>query len=50
MEGGPAENGRFRQPYEVPEKPEMKLDTAELTPDLSAHLIHVKLDSMGFLK
>jgi Adenylylsulphate kinase len=37
-------------PYEAPEKPEMKLDTVELTPDLSAHRILVKLESMGFLK
>jgi sulfate adenylyltransferase len=37
-------------PYEVPEKPEMTLDTAELTPDQSAHRIIVKLESSGFLK
>ncbi|HZF29308.1 MAG TPA: bifunctional sulfate adenylyltransferase/adenylylsulfate kinase [Gammaproteobacteria bacterium] len=37
-------------PYEVPEKPEMKLDTAELTPDLSAHRILVKLESLGFIR
>ena len=37
-------------PYEVPEKPEMRLDTAELTPDLSAHRILVKLESLGFLR
>ena len=37
-------------PYEVPEKPEIKLDTSELTPDLSAHRIIVKLESLGFIR
>ena len=37
-------------PYEVPEKPELKLDTAELTPDLAAHRIIVKLESLGFIR
>ncbi len=37
-------------PYEVPEKPEMKLDTAEVTPDMSAHRIIVKLEALGFIK
>jgi sulfate adenylyltransferase len=37
-------------PYEVPEKPEMKLDTAELSPDQSAHRILVKLESLGFIR
>jgi sulfate adenylyltransferase len=37
-------------PYEVPENPEMRLDTAELTPDLSAHRIIVKLESLGFIR
>ncbi len=37
-------------PYEVPEKPEMRLDTAELTPDLAAHRILVKLESLGFIR
>ena len=31
-------------------KKQMKLDAAELTPDLSAYRILVKLESMGFLK
>jgi len=37
-------------PYEVPEKPELRLDTAELTPDLAAHRIIVKLESLGFIR
>jgi len=37
-------------PYEVPENPEMRLDTAEFTPDMSAHRIIVKLESLGFVK
>ncbi len=36
-------------PYEVPESPEMRLDT-EATPDMSAHRIIVKLESLGFIK
>jgi len=37
-------------PYEVPDKPELRLDTAELTPDLAAHRIIVKLESLGFIR
>jgi sulfate adenylyltransferase len=37
-------------PYEVPEAPEMRIDTAELTPDLAAHRIIVKLESLGFIR
>jgi adenylylsulfate kinase len=37
-------------PYEVPENPEMRLDTVEFTPDMSAHRIIVKLESLGFIK
>ena len=37
-------------PYEVPENPEMRLDTAEFTPDMSAHRIIVKLESLGFIR
>ncbi|HMB73396.1 MAG TPA: bifunctional sulfate adenylyltransferase/adenylylsulfate kinase, partial [Gammaproteobacteria bacterium] len=37
-------------PYEEPEAPEMAIDTTELTPDLAAHRILVKLESMGFIK
>jgi len=37
-------------PYEVPENPEMRLDTTDATPDMSAHRIIVKLESLGFIK
>jgi sulfate adenylyltransferase len=37
-------------PYEAPEKPEMRLDTSEWTPDTSAHNIIVKLESLGFIR
>jgi sulfate adenylyltransferase len=37
-------------PYEVPEKPEMVIDTRSLTPDLAAHRILVKLESLGFIR
>ena len=37
-------------PYEVPEKPEMRLDTSEWTPDMSAHNIIVKLEALGFIR
>ncbi len=37
-------------PYETPENPEMRLDTAELSPDMSAHRIIIKLESMGFIR
>jgi sulfate adenylyltransferase len=37
-------------PYEAPEDPEMRIDTAELTPDLAAHRILIKLESLGFIK
>ena len=37
-------------PYEVPEKPELRLDTTESTPDMSAHVIIVKLEALGFIK
>jgi sulfate adenylyltransferase len=37
-------------PYEAPEAPEIRIDTAELTPDLAAHRILVKLESLGFIK
>ena len=37
-------------PYEVPVNPEMSLDTAELSPDMSAHRIIVKLESLGFIR
>jgi sulfate adenylyltransferase len=37
-------------PYEAPEEPELRIDTGELTPDLAAHRILVKLESLGFIR
>jgi len=37
-------------PYEVPESPEMVIDTANISPDLAAHRIMLKLESMGFMR
>jgi sulfate adenylyltransferase len=37
-------------PYEAPENPEVYLDTADLSPDLAAHRILVKLESLGFIR
>src|SRR5690606_5379707 len=37
-------------PYEAPEDPEMRIDTTQLTPDLAAHRIIVKLESLGFIR
>lgn len=37
-------------PYEAPENPEVYIDTADLSPDLAAHRVLVKLESMGFIK
>ena len=37
-------------PYEVPENAEMVIDTTEISPDLAAHRIIVKLESMGFIR
>ena len=37
-------------PYEVPANPEMVIDTRELTPDLAAHRILVKLESLGYIR
>ena len=37
-------------PYEAPENPELRLDTTEITPDMSAHRIIVKLESLGFIR
>jgi sulfate adenylyltransferase len=36
-------------PYEVPENPEMEIDTRNLSPDLAAHRILVKLESLGYI-
>jgi sulfate adenylyltransferase len=37
-------------PYEVPENPEMSIDTSDVTPDMLAHRILVKLESLGFIR
>jgi sulfate adenylyltransferase len=37
-------------PYEEPTNAEMVIDTTELTPDLAAHRILVKLESLGFIR
>lgn len=36
-------------PYEVPENPEVVIQTEELTPDLAAHQVMLKLENMGLL-
>lgn len=36
-------------PYEVPENPEVTIDTEELSPDLAAHRIMLKLESLGLI-
>jgi sulfate adenylyltransferase len=37
-------------PYEVPADPEMRIDTTELSPDLAAHRLLIKLESLGFVR
>jgi len=37
-------------PYETPENAEMVIDTVDITPDLAAHRILVKLEAMGFIR
>jgi len=37
-------------PYDVPENPELVIDTAKLTPDLAAHRMLIKLEQMGYLR
>jgi len=37
-------------PYETPENPEMVIDTTDVTPDMLAHRIIVKLESLGFIR
>jgi sulfate adenylyltransferase len=37
-------------PYEKPESPEMVIDTENISPDLAAHRVLVKLESMGFIR
>jgi sulfate adenylyltransferase len=37
-------------PYEAPDNAEMVVDTSDLTPDIIAHRIIVKLESLGFIR
>ena len=37
-------------PYETPENAEMVIDTADISPDLAAHRILVKLKAMGYIR
>lgn len=37
-------------PYEVPKDPEMIIDTLDLSAELAAHRIFVKLESLGYIK
>lgn len=37
-------------PYEAPEHPELRLDTAELSPDQAANEVILKLESLGFIR
>ena len=37
-------------PYEVPENPEMVIDTADISPDLAAHRIMLKLEALGYMR
>ncbi len=37
-------------PYEEPGNPELRIDTVGLSPELAAHRIFVKLESMGFIR
>ena len=37
-------------PYEVPENPEMVIDTTRCSPDEAAHRVILKLESLGFIK
>lgn len=37
-------------PYEPPREPEVHIDTLALSPDLAAHRILIKLESMGFIR
>ncbi|MEE8340270.1 MAG: adenylyl-sulfate kinase, partial [Xanthomonadales bacterium] len=37
-------------PYEVPERAEIVLDTADLSPDLAAHRILITLEKLGYIR
>ena len=37
-------------PYDVPEDPELRIDTQSLSPELAAHKILVRLEAEGFIQ
>jgi sulfate adenylyltransferase len=37
-------------PYEIPEKPDLRIDTTQITADDCAHQVLLKLEGLGFLK
>ena len=37
-------------PYEVPERAEVVIDTQDLSAELAAHRILVKLESLGYIR
>ncbi|HPE61577.1 MAG TPA: bifunctional sulfate adenylyltransferase/adenylylsulfate kinase [Thiolinea sp.] len=37
-------------PYEVPEQPEIVIDTTEVSPDMAAHRILLELESLGYIR
>ena len=37
-------------PYEAPASPDIEIDTAQMRPDLAAHRVFVKLESLGFIR
>jgi sulfate adenylyltransferase len=37
-------------PYEIPENPEIVLDTKDLSPDLAAHRILITLEKLGYIR
>ena len=40
----------INDPYEEPESPDLRIDTVGLYPELAAHRIFVKLESLGFIR
>ena len=41
---------RISDPYEAPVNAEIRIDPGDLTPDLAAHRILIKLESLGFIR
>ncbi|MEL7450409.1 MAG: adenylyl-sulfate kinase, partial [Pseudomonadota bacterium] len=37
-------------PYDVPENPELVIDTGELSPDLAAHRVIITLEKLGYIR